>query len=395
MTNLTLVVVTTLLTAQTPEWKEVPRLLCDKHAHEARVEIQTHPTLTNATVFAALAKSAPTHVAFVMRPEEVDFPTVVALKRGMRDLDADPYDDAKWGIVTGPTAADARRIATSWAPHEIRTALTTTGVADNVVPGRFVCLSDANPPGVWKVKDAAGNITHHSTSNDTSHVFAQAWNEVDPDFILTSSHASQRNLEMPFSRGNIVPRAGRFYTLPNRTLIDYATGQAKSSLGNRWDEPDNPSLPLAAPQREKVWLAAGNCLIADNLQPGDNMVMTALGFGKVNQFVGYLATTWFGEIGWGTLANFNAGMSLVDAYFAANEQLIRELEETVTNAGDFRPVFTSATDYKRLLQEARQFPFAAKGPIAEPQKFLGRLWDRDATVFYGDPLQHVRLKPAK
>ena len=120
--------------------------------------------------------------------------------------------------------------------------------------------------------------------------------------------------------------------------------------------------------------------------------MTALGFGKVNQFVGYTATTWFGEIGWGTLGNFRNGMSLVDAYYAANEQLIRELEETVTNANGFRPVFTSASDYERLFVEVRRYTFAAKGPVADRKKFVGRLWDRDATVFYGDPLQQVYLK---
>ncbi|MGN0854617.1 MAG: hypothetical protein ACI4R9_03740 [Kiritimatiellia bacterium] len=394
MTNLTLVVVSTLLTARTPAWREVPRLLGEKHAAEARIEFQTHPTLTNAAVFAALAQSRPTHVAFVMRPEEVDFPTVLALKRGMRDLDDDPYDDAKWGIVTGPTAEDARRIATSREPRAIRTALTTTGISDDFVPGRFVCLSDANPPGCWREKGADGKIAHHSTSNDTSHVFARAWNELDPDLLLTSAHASQRNLEMPFSRGNVVPRAGRFFTLPNRMLIDYATGRAIEGAADGPAAGD-PALPLAPPRHEKVWLAAGNCLIADNLQGGDNMVMTALGFGKVNQFVGYMTTTWFGEIGWGTLGNFSRGMSLVDAYFAANEQLIRELEETVANAGDFRPAYASAADYDRLISEARAFRFVAKGPIADPQKFIGRLWDRDATVFYGDPLQHVTLKPAQ
>lgn len=394
MTNLTLVVVTSLLTAQSPEWKDVPRLLGEKHENEARVELLVHPNLTNATVFASLAKVRPTHVAFVMRPEEVDFPTVVALKRGMRDLDEDPYDDAKWGIVTGPTAADARRIATSREPRELRTALATTGVDDNVVPGPLYCISDAYPEGCWRVKSADGTITRHCSSNDISHVFAEGWNTLDPDFVLTSSHASQRNLEMPFSRGNIVPRDGRFHTLPDETLIDYASGQAKS--GSDHHSSRNVQRSLAAPRREKVWLAAGNCLIADNLRPGDNMVMTALGFGKVNQFVGYMSTTWFGEIGWGTLGNFNKGMSLVDAYFAANEQLIRELEETVSNANAFRPRFASAEDYDRLVQEARRYPFAFKDAPAEArQKFIGRLWDRDATVFYGDPLQRVALKPVR
>lgn len=390
MTNLTLVVVTSLLTAQQPEWKAAADALEAKHKDEARVvRVTAEPSVTNA--LKQLRAANPTHVAFVMRPEEVAFPTVVALKRMMRDLDDDPYDDAKWGVVTGPTAVDAKRIASSREPREIRTALTTTGISDDMVGGPFACFSDAYPAGEWRIRTADGTITKYASSNDLSSAFCNAWNTIDPDLIITSGHASQRNVEMPFSRGNIVPRNGVFQTLPDETLIDYASGQAKADSDRR--SAPGAHRPLAAPRREKVWLAAGNCLIADNLRPGDNMVMTALGFGKVNQFVGYTATTWFGEIGWGTLGNFRNGMSLVDAYYAANEQLIRELEETVTNANGFRPVFTSARDYDRLFIEVRRYKFAAKGPIADQQKFVGRLWDRDATVFYGDPLQQVYLKP--
>lgn len=392
MTNLTLVVVTSALTAAQPDWQAAAQALETKHAQEARVvRVVAEPSVTNA--LARLREERPTHVAYVMRPEEVSFETTVALKRMMRDLDDDPYDDAKWGIVTGPTAADAQRIAASREPREIRTALATTGISDTLVTGPFACFSDAYPAGEWRIRSADGTVTKHSSSNDLSRAFAEAWNAVDPDLVITSGHASQRNVEMPFSRGNVVPFKGAFVTRPNETLIDYRTGQATVAdkpVGQP-DDPNNRPIALASPAKEKIWIAAGNCLIADNLQPGENMIMTALGFGKVNQFVGYQATTWFGEIGWGTLGNFTKGMSLVDAYFAACEQLVRELEETVDNANDFRPVYASAKDYDRLFRDVRRFPFKAKKPIADQQKFVGRLWDRDATVFYGDPLQKVYL----
>ena len=388
MISAKLMIVMSLAAAGQPEWKGVADALEAKHAGEAAVvRVTAEPSVTNA--LSQLKAEQPTHVAFVMRPDEAVFPTVLALKRMMRDLDDDPYDDAKWGIVTGPTAADAKRIASSREPREIRTALTTTGISDDTVSGPFACFSDAYPAGEWRIRSADGTIEKHATSNDLSSAFCRAWNTIDPDLVITSGHASQRNVEMPFSRGNVIPRNGAFRTLPNATLIDYSTGQAKKGEKRGGEDAGEP---LAAPRREKVWIAAGNCLIADNLRPGDNMVMTALGFGKVNQFVGYTATTWFGEIGWGTLGNFRNGMSLVDAYYAANEQLIRELEETVTNANGFRPVFTSARDYERLFGEVRRYTFVAKGPVADRQKFVGRLWDRDATVFYGDPLQQVYLK---
>lgn len=383
-----LVIVMTAAGARQSEWKDVADALEAKHRDEAKVvQLVAAPEMTDAKI--VLSEMKPTHVAFVMRPEEVDFKTTVALKRMMRELDDDPYDDAVWGIVTGPTSADAKRIASSREPRVITSVLSTTGVSDDCVPGPLYCLSDANPPGCWKIKDAAGKVSHFSSTNDTSHVFAEGWNVLDPELLITSSHASQRNLEMPFSRGNIIPLNGAFVTCPDLALIDYRTGQAKK---DRSALAAASLAPLVAPKKEKVWLAAGNCLIADNLPGGETMVMTALGFGKVNQFVGYIATTWFGEIGWGTLGNFNGGLSLVDAYFAANRKLIDELEETVENAKDFKPVFDKAEDYNRLLVEARRFPFKFKKPLEKPQEFIGRLWDRDATVFYGDPLVSVYLK---
>lgn len=397
MTNITFLVVTSLLASQSPEWQNVANALADKHADEARaVRLSATASITNS--LAAIRSAAPTHVAFVMTPEEVEFPTIVSIKRMMRDLNEDPYDDAVWGIVTGPTARDALRIASSREPQSVKSILSTTGVNDNIIDGPLVCFSDAYPEGCWRVKAKDGTITRHSTSNDISHVFAEAWNDLDPDFILTSSHASQRNLEMPFSRGNIIPKGGVFMTLPNKTLIDYKTGQAKGE--DKEQETGyakskvmrQEMMKLEAPKREKVWLAAGNCLIADNLRPGDNMVMTALGFGKVNQFVGYMTTTWFGEIGWTTWGNFCEGQSLVDAYFAANRNLIRELEETFPEAKRFRPTFKSAREYERLFYEVRFFKPLAK--VQDKQKAVGRLWDRDATVFYGDPLQKIYLKGA-
>lgn len=384
MTTNVLLIVTSMATASTPAWKGVADALEHKHAEEAKVlRLVAAPEVTDS--LPALQEMKPTHVAFVMRPDEVDFKTTVALKRMMREIDSDPYDDAIWGIVTGPTATDALRIASSREPATIHTALATTGISDDCVHDGFYCLSDANPPGCWKIKDASGSVSQHSSTGDLSCVFAEGWNKLDPDFILTSSHASERNLEMPFSRGNIVPVKGAFATCPDLTLIDYRTGQAKA------DAPTGSLTPLKAPEKEKIWLAAGNCLIANHPAKGESMIMTALGFGKVNQFVGYISTTWFGEVGWGTLGNFSKGMSLVAAYHEANRKLIEELEETVENAKDFKPVFENAEDYNRLLVEARKFPFKAKKPITNPQEFIGRLWDRDATVFYGDPMVEIRL----
>ena len=353
-----LLIVLSLDTAREADWLHVAETLALKHRHEAAVSIVS---AAPGELINHLRAYRPRFVAFVMRPEEVGIDAVRALKQTLREVDDDPFEDALWGIVTGPTAADAQRIASSQAPCEITRILATTGVDAALVPGPVTVLSDANPPGEWWEKGSDGVRVEHRSSEDLSHVFADAWNRLDPDLLLTSSHASERNLEMPFSRGNIVPRGGRFATAPRQTLIDYATGQAKARCLTCTGEEVDDSRPLAEPVREKVWLAAGNCLIANHLDNGD-MVMTALGFGKVNQFVGYMTTTWFGEIGWTTWRYFgDYGLALNESYYAANQRLLKRL---------------------------------ADGAAKDEREHIGLLWDRDATVFYGDPMHRVRL-PAR
>ena len=54
------------------------------------------------------------------------------------------------------------------------------------------------------------------------------------------------------------------------------------------------------------------------------------------------------------------------------------------------PVFTSARNYQRDLQSAiAPCARSLRGPDA--RLALGRLWDRDATAFYGDPALEAKL----
>jgi len=342
-----LLIVASDATHAKPEWRGVIDALAAKHA-DAGVEVATVSSVTNA--LNAIRKVRPRYLAFVMCGDELGEQVIRQLHRMVRDVDDDPFDDAVWGIVTGPTARDAKRMATSRKPSAFTTALGTTGYDLDLVPGAATLLSDANPPGVWKVKRPAGKgqerkVEEHVETGDMSHAFVFGWND-DPDLLLTSSHATEHNLEMPFSRGNIVAKDGRFV----------------ATCG----------LPLAEPRREKVWIAAGNCLIANpwpqtlrtpqtfQVLQASSMLMTALGWGRVNQFVGYTVETWFGEIGWNTWRYFNAyRLPLNLCWYAANQNLVRSL--------------------------------AAAKPGSQERK--GKLWDMDGTAFYGDPMQAIALPP--
>lgn len=334
------------------KWRSVAEAIV-KEFPDRSESVEVESADSEATL-EALRKSRPRHVVFVVRPGDLNVKLVRKLKRIVCQIDQDPFDDAIWGIVTGPTPADALRMATSFEPRSISSVLATTGVGENIVTGPVTVLSDANPPGVWWRKDAVGKIVRNATSGDTSHVFAEAWNTTDPEFLLTSSHASERNLEMPFSRGNIVAYKGKFGAVKNLKMIDYSTGQAKAG------KVDGSSVELlAAPKKEKVWLAAGNCLIA-NHNGADSMLMSAIGFGKVNQFVGYVKTTWYGEIGWNSWRYFGSyGYSLAESWYAANQLLAKKL----------------------FVDKAEK----------SPRDRAGLMWDFDGTAFYGNPLRKIAL----
>ena len=89
-----------------PQWRPVVDALRTKH--EAAVLV--YPGAV-ADVRPALAEVFPRYACFVARPEEAGRDFVVAVHRMTRALDADPYTDVLWGILTGYEAADALRIA--------------------------------------------------------------------------------------------------------------------------------------------------------------------------------------------------------------------------------------------------------------------------------------------
>lgn len=313
-----------------------------------------------------LGKDSPRYVAFVLKPEEAGAKTVFVLHALMKSLDGDPYYDAVWGIVTGPSANDAMRVAKASPVHPCR-ALGTTGfdmrpfdaatiVSDGYAPGskKEDYARPDKPLAVHEKRSAASKAKTRIVRGDTTMEFADAWRTLDPELLVTSAHASQRNLEMPFSAGNIVPRKGKLHTLPDKRLIDYSTGQAKKG-----SKAHAAGKALAEPKRDKIWIAAGNCLIGDYAD-NDSMAAAMIGYGRVVQFMGYVKTTWFGEIGWETLAQFmERGATVGEAWYFAGQNLERKLA---------------------VMNKNRRDTILA-----------GRIWDRDGTAFWGDPALDARL----
>ncbi len=355
-----------------PAWRKVADEL---HKKYAKTPLASRIAVANPTEAAPLLREVPLgfdkpdFVAFVMKPEEATERTVYALHAMMKSLDDDPYYDAVWGIVTGPTPEAALRVATAKPIHP-RSALSTTGVnfapftdattlSDGYAPGfkREDYALPNKPVAVYEKRDGKESAMRIVRGDSTS-VFASAWDELDPELVVTSSHASQRNLEMPFSTGNIVPRNGELWSLPDKKLIDYTTGQADASASAQ-----AAASKLAAPKRDKVWIAAGNCLIGD-YKDANSMAAAMIGYGRVVQFMGYVKTTWFGEIGWETLAQFfERGATAAEAWYFAGQNLERKLS----------------------LMDKRY----------RTQNLVGRIWDRNATILWGDPALDASLEESQ
>lgn len=364
--------------ASDPAWRAVADALAAKYSKapfDSSVSVANPTNALGSLIPGEQWLPTPRYVAFVMKPEEAGADTVFRLHDIMKSLDDDPFYDAVWGIVTGPTADAAMHLATARGVHP-QTALSTTGIdfrpfddataiLDAYAPGtrREEYMQSVKPVAVVEKRGGAAEATR-IVRGDTTAEFAAAWDALDPELVVTSAHASQGNLEMPFSTGNIVPRKGKLWTLPKMRLIDYSTGQAaKGSKSHA------ARAKLAAPKRDKIWIAAGNCLIGD-YKGNDSMAAAIIGYARAVQFMGYVKTTWFGEIGWESLGQFmNNRASAGEAWYFAGQNLERKLALMKKDENDIR--------------------------------YAGRIWDRDATILWGDPaldasLEEGRLRqPAK
>lgn len=375
-----------------PGWRAVAESLLRTYAPSARQFAYAGKEGPGAeSLRAALAGFFPKYVCFVMRPEEASFSRLAALHRMMRRWDADPYTDAIYAVLTAPGAEDALRIAESSRRARrtvVERALATTGGVDFDRVERAVVLSDGEKGLVREKAGWDAPVRSHTVTGETIRAFVSGWDRLDPDLLVTSSHASQRNLEMPFHTGNVVYRGGRLFGMPpgRSPLIDYSTGQAREGA----EDAGGALLPMRRPERPKAVLGVGNCLIGD-IPDGRCMALGWLGFGRADQFFGYSVPTWFGLAGWGLLGQWRQypGTSVSEAYFFSNQNLLWRLSEAVPNERDFLPPARTPAAFSGDFNRAmRGFRFALPGGKMT-QFIAGMLWDRDCTVLYGDPAREI------
>ncbi|OCA02102.1 peptidase m16 domain [Akkermansia glycaniphila] len=401
-------------TAQDPAWKHVADTLVTKHGGTLVV---LDGDVTSGSD--KLKKMAPRYLAIVGKPEELSRPVVTHYHRLTREFDADPFGDCIWGMVTGYTAADAQRIADAKEPLIIKRGGGTT----NIDASRFeksMCITDWKPFHVleqegykeptdiqYGEKGRLG-VQSDKVLVDTPegrklvkegmvHKFVEFMEKDKPQLLVTSSHATQYNLEMPFEVGLIVSSDNKFHILKRQDRSAYASLLSGVLFGA--DETklkqflDTKHFETIKPDQEpKVWLAAGNCLFGDVKNTKNSMAVTALSGYGCNQATGYTVPSWYGKSGWGTLGLFfnnHDASNLAEAWYLNNQFI---LDRTIREFPKLMNVQFNGVDINTSLRQDQEF---IKGIVQAGygmgQDPLGLVHDRDVMAFYGDPKWVARL----
>lgn len=344
-----------------------------------------------------LRRISPRYVAIVDLPEHIGRDYVIALNQMSRQLDSDPYADFLWGIITGYDAdAAMRMLEHSEEPMVIRTGVGSILELESAKWFDAYAYVDDHQVGLCGEKQyGEDTLTHRrisyktdmtganerirrfvqrhfgDTVPDVLRQFLEYYESYKPDLVVTASHATEKNLEMPGSVGNIRCRDGRLY-------IDYP--------GKQNFVPDRDS--------RMVYLPIGNCLIGNVDNTRNSMAIAWMNSQQATTFVGYVVTTWYGRNGWGGLKYLitNPGRySVAEAFYLNQQDMMAQMAEW--NDSLTVAPFDYDCDYFRKLP-ARLTEMAAPGELSPDEMifWLGFWHDRDVLAYYGDPKWDVRMQ---
>lgn len=355
--------------AADPAWRSVADWLSKDQGAEI---IEWKAGATDAVV-AKLAATAPRFTTFIATPAEAGRVRVREIHQLTRRLDADPWCDTRWGIITGRTAGDAMRQAQFKGPLAVNRGFGGTGIPlENFAEGVWF---NEGVAGQCTTKARDGTVSTTVGATDTTEALVDAFNTVHPDFVMTSGHATERDWQIGYSfpAGALVPRDGGVVG------VDRARGVHAIQSPN-----------------PKVFLAAGNCLMG-HVDGPDALALAWMGESAgVRQFVGYTVKTWSGQGGWGTKDWFFSDpgrYSLNEAFWLNNQSILADLEAAGVGLSRAEvPGFDDDSPNQALASVARSMREASSDVSRDSvMARAGRLWDRDGVAFYGRPDVDARL----
>lgn len=353
------------------DWAKVVVALREKHQAPV-VYYRDSPR----DVLDRLKKIRPRYVAFVEKPVRIDRDYVILLHRMSRQVDPDVYADYIWGVITGYDAAAALKLVENGTrPLVVKSALSTVAELRDARWFDSYAWIDDHQDGLCgekrSVKDSVSTYTIRP--EESLQKFYDFYKIYDPDLVVTSGHATERNLETPFSHGNIKSKAGMLY--------------AAFPEGKEY---------LVESGKRRVFLGAGNCLLGNIRKNPNSMAIACMGSGNAAAMVGYVVTSWYGRAGWGCLKYwlFNPGCyTLAEAVFLNEQDMLHQMQAWHQ---EFNHVnFPYARLESRFAGEMKKAVATIQNKlgIESPSKDqIGFLYDRDVLAYYGDPKGNVRLQ---
>ena len=356
-------------------WADVAEALRLKHSADVVVYSSSPCELLDT-----LRSLKPRYVAIVEKPENIGRDYVIDFHHTSRNIDEDIYADFMWGIITGYDAEAAMRmVENSTEPLLIKDAVATIMELNSAKWFDNYAWVDDHTKGLWGEKRGRDAEIKSDTvaPEQVLRKFTDLYAEFDPDLIVTAAHATQKNLEMPYSLGNLKPRDGKLYAEDKFTQEE-------------WD--------LQNSGKRRVYTAVGNCLIGDMNNTKESMAAAWLSGSNAATMIGYVVTTWHGRNGWGALKYWVTNPSrytLAEATFINQQDFLHQqnewypqlINEKYCYEGKFREELTAAAN--RLSEVlGREVDL----DNAEDWDMVGFWHDRDVLVYYGDPKWQINLQ---
>jgi hypothetical protein len=319
-------------------WKAVADTLVAKHGKSLGAQLFKWQYAIKDPL-SALSAFKPDYIAFVCRPvADVDSQFILDASDMTRALDADPYTDAIWSIVTGYTAADAMRaiqdsVIVKTTLSAYLTSMTNPTPANP--PQRWYYQSiatfepwqDFTPPwnidqlvynlpdgSVKTMKNDAANIANDRIVTFSNWLNAKSIDVKVPgggeifgpvDLLTTSGHGNvnvwQAHYPLPATEGYLVSQNGQLY--------------GSQAQGN--------AITINC-QTPKVYLATGNCLIGNPGKTG-NLPYAWFHTGRCVQMFGYIIETNYEYLGWGQWFRFNefpGVYNVAESWFVTNNSMV-------------------------------------------------------------------------
>ena len=374
-TNSDYLVIVSESVMQDVEWAEVANTLAEKHD----AEIITFASAPREAL-EQIREAYPRYVAIVDKPENIGRDYVIDIHKVCREVDEDIYGDFLWGIITGYDAAAAMRMVdNSTEPLVIKDAVATIMELNSAKWFDNYAWVDDHTRGLWGYKNGRDSeiVTGMVEKEEVLGKFCELYESYNPDLVVTAAHATQQNLEMPYSLGHIKPRDGKLYAHNIFT---------------------NEEFDIKESGKRRVYTAVGNCLIGDMNNTKESMAAAWMNGSNVATMLGYVVTTWHGRAGWGALKYWVTSpdrYTLAEATYMNQQDLIYQhsiwtpelLQEDYNYCDGWMEELTCASE---RLSESLSREVDLDNPA--DWDMVGFWHDRDVLVYYGDPKWDVRLQ---